>query len=461
MNQACQILFEKYHGFGVAILLLIYNSVITMGMVMALPVMVPLAVTRNKRRQTLRQRLGWWRYPWQSMGSQKISKPIWVHALSVGEVIAAQPMIEKIKNQHPDSRIVLTVSTLTGFQTAARLFVCKTIDLAYFPYDLIWSVRKVADMIDAEVVILVETDIWPNFLVEMKRRRIPVYLVNIRLSDSAWHYFRRFRWLSGKLFKAFEKICLQTPEDANRMSLLGIPKERLCVSGNIKFDGVGEGNADGVWDQWQKRIQQSLQQPVIVAGSTHDGEEQILLDAVISLKKAGKAIHLIIAPRDPERTQDILALCSSKGLEAIRLSQRFDRPLSPSIDVMVVGFIGALKALYSLAAVAFIGGSLVKEGGHNPLEPAHFGKPVVFGPGMRDFRQIAAWLLNAGGARQVTNVESLTLMFSQLLDNSHLAATMGERARQVVQLHQGAVAKTLSFIDLASRIPSKSNRVEN
>jgi 3-deoxy-D-manno-octulosonic-acid transferase len=447
-DRARQIQSGNRPGFGAFLLLLVYNILVTLVLLVALPVVIPLVIASTKRRQTLRQRLGWWRYPWQAMHARPARAKVWVHALSVGEVLAAQPLVKGINDRYPQLQVVVTVSTLTGFQTASRLFAGTSVELAYFPYDWIGSVRTVADKIGARAVILVETDIWPNFLAEMKRRHVPVYLVNLRLSDKAWKSFRRFKWLAGKLFGAFEKICVQTPFDALRLTRVGIAKERLCVTGNIKFDGVATTAAGDVAAHWRKRLQLASTQKIVVAGSTHEGEELLLLDAFLALKQAGRALCLILAPRDPNRAPHLLAWCHQKGVSADRLSELSGNTGDHGPDVIVVDFIGPLKELYSLADVAFVGGSLVKEGGHNPLEPAVFGRAIVFGPDMRDFRQIAAWLLTAGGARQVAHQAELTTTLSLLLDDGQLAASMGERARQVVMQHQGAVAQTLKSLDL-------------
>jgi 3-deoxy-D-manno-octulosonic-acid transferase len=200
-------------------------------------------------------------------------------------------------------------------------------------------------------------------------------------------------------------------------------------------------------------LQLASTQQIVVAGSTHEGEEQFLIDSFSSIKKDDKTISLLIAPRDPDRAQEVLALSKTRGLTAQRLSELFSGTWNHCPDVIVVDFIGALKELYSLSDVAFVGGSLVKAGGHNPLEPAIFGRPIVFGPDMRDFRQIAAWLLLADGARQVSDQKELTMVLSQLLDDPQLAASMGERARKVVLAHQGAVTRTLKSLDLISVSP--------
>jgi 3-deoxy-D-manno-octulosonic-acid transferase len=450
VDQTRQLKSQHRFRWGAAILLLLYNTMATMGLLAALPLLLPLVIVSRKRRRTLLQRMGWQPYPWQTSPKGGHRARVWVHGLSVGEVLAAQPLVEGLMDRHPELQVLFTASTLTGFQTAAQLFGERSVEVAYFPYDLIWSVRTVADRIDARAVILVETDIWPNFMAEMNRRKIPVFMVNMRLSHGTWKRWRRLKWVAGYLFGAFQGICVQTQNDSRRLIRLGVAQQRLCVTGNIKFDGVATAADNADETHWRQRLQIGAAQAVIVAGSTHDGEEQLLLEALATLKKGKRAVRFVIAPRDPDRARSVLALCGKMGLAAGRLSQLSGTAPNRPLDVVVVDLIGPLKELYSLAHVAFVGGSLVNEGGHNPLEPAIFGKPVVFGPDMCDFHQIAQWLLQSNGARQVSDRGELIEALSEILDNTALATRMGDRARQVVLMHQGAVARTLLFLDLKS-----------
>lgn len=428
--------------------LLLYSAMMTAGLVLAIPIWVPWVITSAKRRRTIRQRLGWWTYPWESERHSESSAPLWVHALSVGEVSAAQPFVEKVREQYPSMGIVVSVSTLTGFQTASRLFKGQDIDLAFFPYDWLWSVQSVVKKINPKAVVLVETDIWPVFLSVMHRMHIPVYIVNLRISDSAWKRYRQLKRVAAALFGAFEAVFLQTPRDARRLIKLGVDENRLHITGNFKFDRFSLDSDQGRVKHWRNRLHLDASQPVIVAGSTHHGEEPYVLDAFKAIQdqdRAGAA-RLIVAPRDHNRATEVLALCRQRGLAAVRLSHLPRGIGEPPPEVIVVDSIGVLKELFSLADVAFVGGSLVNEGGHNPLEPAIHGKPILFGPDMRDFRQIAAWLLEAGGARQVGDAKALSEALSHLLDDRSEAMQMGERAKAVVVSHQGAVSRTLAYL---------------
>jgi 3-deoxy-D-manno-octulosonic-acid transferase len=352
---------------------------------------------------------------------------------------------------YPHIQLIFTASTLTGFQTAERIFAKRDIDLAYFPYDWIVSIRAVAAKINPHAVIIIETDIWPNFLIEMHRRCIPVYLVNMRLSDRAFRTYRHIKSMAGRLFGTFDTICAQTEQDAMRLCRLGVDPKRVVVTGNIKFDDVDQQNSDDIPDNWRLLKQAARQRQVVVAGSTHNGEEAALIDALRSVEDKMEPPLLIIAPRDPDRSKQVLALCKRDGRRCCRLSDLLDGQQNQQPHVIVADFLGALKQLYGLADIAFVGGSLVSEGGHNPLEPAAWGKPVLFGPDMRDFHEIACWLIEAGGARQVAGKDRLGPLMFELLSSPALAKTIGGCARTVFLSNKGAVTKTLSCLDPSLR----------
>jgi len=430
------------------ILYLFYNAMLMAGLFFLLPMLVSLVVTKIKRRHTFRQRMGWCRYPWQSGQGKRVDKCIWVHALSVGEVRAAQPLVDRLRTLQPDARICLSASTLTGFQTASHLFNHQSgIDLTYFPYDWIWAVRNAASQINPSTVILTETDIWPNFLMEMHRRRIPVSLVNLRLSDSSWRNYRRFKWVARYMFHGFEKIAVQGQKDLKRLTLLGVPPDKIAVTGNLKFDSIAPASAADSAARWKRDLGIAPKKRILVAGSTHEGEEKVLLAVLSSLLNRDDGMVLTLAPRDPLRSSEVIKLCSLQGLSAGLLSALVKKqPGTESPQVIVVDSIGVLKALYSMADIVFVGGSLVSCGGHNPLEPAAWGKPVLFGPDMKDFPVISELLLEAQAAHRVKDADELGSVIRSLLTDPQSAQRMGRRALQVINSHRGAVDKTLKFL---------------
>ena len=427
---------------------LLFNAVVTIGAVVLAPVWIFWVMATPRHRQTLLKRLGF---------SFKRCSPhrngtggfrLWIHALSVGEVHASHALVNGLLSAFPDIDLTFTASTLTGFQTAERLFGNRCIDLAYYPLDWIVSIQMVANRIDPDAVILIETDIWPNFLTAMHRRGVPVYLVNMRLSDSAFRIFVRIKGVARRLLGAFEVICVQTRQDLMRLGRVGVESRRVVVTGNIKFDDEGHSESDKTIGHWPELLAAVDHRQVIVAGSTHEGEETQLLTAVKIIEEQREPPLLILVPRNPDRSRRVLDVCDEAGRSSCLLSQLLEGRGLRRPEVVVVDFIGALKRLYALADIAFVGGSLCPEGGHNPLEPAAFAKPVLFGPDMRDFHHIAEMLKRAGGARQIAPQEPLGPLLLELLSDSASAGRMGQRARGVFLSNKGAVQRTLACLNL-------------
>jgi 3-deoxy-D-manno-octulosonic-acid transferase len=427
---------------------LLYNAILTIGAVVLAPIWIFRVIATPRHRQTLFKRLGFSFRRSSLYRNGSSGYRLWVHALSVGEVHASQALVDGLLDAYPDIDLTFTASTLTGFQTAERIFSHRQIDLAYYPLDWIVSVQMVANRIDPDAVILIETDIWPNFLAAMHRRGVPVYLVNMRLSDRAFQIFVRIKWVARLLLGAFEMICVQTRQDLTRLGRIGVESRRMAVTGNIKFDDEGHSESDRIIDHWSELLAAVDHRQVIVAGSTHEGEETQLLEAVKIIEEQRKPPLLVLVPRNPERTRYVLNVCDEAGRSCCLLSRLLEGGGPRRPDVVVVDFIGALKRLYALADIAFVGGSLCPQGGHNPLEPAAFAKPVLFGPDMRDFHHIAEMLKRAGGARQIAQQEPLGSLLLELLSDPASARRMGQRARGVFLSNKGAVQRTLDSLNL-------------
>jgi len=428
-------------------LILLYNILICIGITIGFPLIIPLVLTTEKRRKTFLNRLGL--KPFSKSISQNRyhnpdNKPIWVHALSVGEVISAVPLIKELRKCCKHHNLVFSASTKTGFQTANTLLKENVDSIFFFPYDLLISVKHIAAKINPAIVIIVESDIWPNFMFEMKNRHIPVLLVNARLSKRSYRGYKKFLFFSKKLFLSFSEICAQSPEDAHRFNLLGIPSNRIKITGNIKFDQ----QYDLVSQEQADNLKQSLginpSQKIFLAGSTHYKEESILLDAFLRLKNNNPDIILIIVPRNPDRSKPVCNLCKFKGLSAITMTDFEEKKLNS--DVIVINRMGILKTLYAIVDIAFVGGSLVKCGGHNPLEPAAFSKPVIFGPDMSDFSEISNMLVKSGGAVTVYDADSIYQTLSRLIVNEKKAEDMGKKAFNLFNENKGAVDKTLNVV---------------
>ena len=414
---------------------------------MGLPLIIPLVLATDKRRKTVLHRLGLMPLPKaisQNRSQKRDNRPIWIHALSVGEVLSAVPLIKELKSCFKHQDIVFSASTKTGFEIANNLLKGNVDSIFFFPYDLLVSVKHIAAKVEPAIVIIVESDIWPNFLFEMKRRNVPVILVNARLSKKSYFGYKRFLFFSKRLFLSFSKICVQSSEDANRFSLLGIPRGRITITGNIKFDQ----QYDFAGREELNKLRQSLlikpSQKILLAGSTHYGEEAILLDAFSRLKKKYLDLILIIVPRNPDRARSVCRICKSAGLFAVTMSELEEK--KPGQDVIVVDRIGILKMLYAIADMAFVGGSLVRCGGHNPIEPAAFSKPIIFGPNMSDFADISDMLIRSGGAVVVQDAESIYRSLEMLITDSKSVESIGRSAFNVFCENKGAVEKTLRVV---------------
>ena len=424
----------------------LYNIILTIGITVGIPLIIPIILLSEKRRKTFLQRLGVKRLPENILF--KRDKPIWIHALSVGEVFSSVPLVMKLKERFKDKRIVFSASTKTGFEIANKLFKKNVDSIFFFPFDLLFSVKYITGKIDPAIVIIVESDIWPNFLFEMKKRHIPVVLINARLSKRSFKGYKRFSFIFNKLFLSFAKICTQSIEDARRFMLLGIPSNMISTTGNIKFDQP----YDPVSEEEIELLKQSMHiyQPakkILMAGSTHKGEESILIDAFSRIRKDFADTVLVVVPRNPKRARSVLKLCKSAGFLSILMKNFENVDKDEKFDVIVVDVIGILKRLYAIADVAFVGGSLVALSGHNPLEPSAFSKPIIFGQHMSDFAHISQMLVDSGGAVQVENANSLYETIADFLSDNDKARNMGEKAFSVFNANKGAVEKTLKVIE--------------
>jgi 3-deoxy-D-manno-octulosonic-acid transferase len=426
-----------------------YNLLWIFGCLLAIPWLLVSVIVSPKRRKTVLQRLGLAIAP--ELRNLKTShsnpSPLWVHALSVGEVLSAVSLAGSLKQKYPDRPVVFSASTLTGYETARRLLQNDLDAVFYFPYDLIFSVRTVINRVHPGLVVIVETDIWPNFLFKMKQCTIPVVLVNARLSDRSYSRYRRFSKWASPLFHCFSVICTQSAEDARRFMGLGLSADKVAIAGNLKYDSAPDLVSEQTIHYLRQMLPQTPCRRCLVAGSTHPGEEVILLEAFSRLRDEFSASYLILAPRDIERANEVSSLAVFYGLTAQLLTQMEGDPSPNPPDVIVVNTIGHLKALYALCDVAFVGGSLRDFGGHNLLEPAAFAKPILVGPHTRDVAESCNRLLAAGGAWVVHDATELVQAVHTLLCNPERSLAMGRQALQVLQENQGSLAKTMQAIE--------------
>jgi 3-deoxy-D-manno-octulosonic-acid transferase len=395
-------------------------------------IVFPLWIFRAKRRKTLFKRLGWQDYPHR----RSSRRPLWIHALSIGELLSAESLIKHLRRDIGDRPLYISVSTYSAFAMAAERFNGFSDGCFYFPYDVSFAVNRCLNTIDPALLVLIETDIWPGFLAEANRRKIPCLLVNGRLSPESFRTYHAFRALFQPAFNQFRGIYPQSPGESQRFLAIGVEPSRLRTAGNLKFDVALDPPDEGTLAALRHELHMPPHSPVLIAGSTHRGEEEIIRSCFLRLRRKFAGLRLVIAPRRPERGAEVLALFLREGLEA-ELSSHIHGPAS----VVVVDRMGYLSRLYAVGDIAVVGGSFVPQGGQNPIEPAACGKPVIFGPDMHDFPDISKWLLESGAAIQVGGEADLCAVCDRLLSDMHEARKMGAHGRRLVTEHQGTTTR--------------------
>jgi len=377
------------------------------------------------------------------------SEAVWIHAVSVGEVLAAKPLVEGLKRRYPGRLIFVSTTTETG-QRLARERLQSADGIFYFPLDWVVPVRRALRAIRPALVIIMETEIWPNFLREARQNGVPVIFANARISERSFARFRRWKFVAGEFFaQALSDATLflaQTPEDAKRLNEMGAREERIEVTGNLKYDS--EPPAIGAFGAWLKEeVARQDRWPVIVAGSVVEEEEEAVLAAYDVVQRQWRRALLVLAPRKPDRFEAAANIVGTDGWHVVRRSVLdLTAPLDENADVLVLDSIGELAGLYSMAAAVFVGGSLVPAGGHNILEPAWFARPPVFGPSMENFREMAAQFLDARAGIQVRSSQQLGKVWVQLIEEDALRERMGKAARQLSERNRGATAVSLERI---------------
>jgi 3-deoxy-D-manno-octulosonic-acid transferase len=374
---------------------------------------------------------------------------IWIHAVSVGEVLASVPLAKALKCKDPSRPVLVSTTTETG-QRLARERLAAADGIFYFPLDWVVPVRRALNSIRPDAVIVMETEIWPNFLREAQRRGVPVIFANARISKRSFARFQRWKFLLREFFErtlndaAF--FLAQTEEDAKRLKSMGAPEERVEVTGNLKYDvDAPQVAAFGGWLAAEVKRQERW--PVVVAGSVVEEEEQRVLAAFDIVQRRWRHALLVLAPRKPGRFRAAMEIAESSGWRVVQRS-RIDmtHAFDEDADVVLLDSIGELAGLYSLADAVFVGGSLVNSGGHNILEPAWFGRPPVFGTSMDNFRAMADEFLDAHAAIQVNNEAQLGKVWVQLIEDPTASERMGKAARQLAQRNRGATARSLERI---------------
>jgi 3-deoxy-D-manno-octulosonic-acid transferase len=421
-------------------ILFFYNVALLAALVLGAPWWLWKMATTQKYRDGLKERLGWVPRKLEKAAGLGGERPvIWLHAVSVGEVLAVSRLVGELDHAFPQHRLVISTTTRTGQALARERFGAERV--FYCPLDLPWAVRAYLNALQPALLILAETEFWPNLLRGCFRRKIPVAVVNARISDRSWPRYRRLRGLWQPFLERLSRVLAQTATDAERLKAIGCRPERVTVAGNLKFDVRAVQEAEAT------RLLKAANVRLVVAGSTLEGEEAALLEAWPKLLAADPQLGLVLAPRHPERFGAVAALLGNSGVNWVRRSEWDARSAEPLIagDILLLDTIGELASVYSVAAVAFVGGSLIPAGGHNPLEPAQFGVPIVMGPHYVNFRAITEDLL-AHQALRIATKESLAAVLAGLLKDRGEAAGMGERARRVFASQAGATGRSVEAL---------------
>ncbi len=374
---------------------------------------------------------------------------IWLHAVSVGEVLASRELLEGLRKEYPQSQIVISTVTPTGNAVVRKIAGPQDI-VIYLPLDISLIAAAVVRRINPLLVIIAETELWPNLIGVLNKRKVPIITVNARISDGSFRGYGLIRFLIRPVLNKISLFCLQTESDARRLTALGASPEKLRVTGNMKFDNADypplrdPATRDA---EYRKRLGLGEKERLLTAGSTHPGEEEIVLRVYKQLLKDFPELKLLIAPRHPERAGEIGKLALNYGFDPIFISKlqpsAIDRRLS---TVFILDTIGQLTSFYAVSDIVFVGKSLVNKGGQNILEPAFFAKPILFGPHMFNFREITALFLANQAAVMVQDEEELSQKIQFLLANPDEADRLGQAGKELLIRNQGATERNLGFI---------------
>jgi 3-deoxy-D-manno-octulosonic-acid transferase len=429
--------------------MLLYSFALTVGLVVSAPWWLLRMATTSRYREGLRQRLG--AVPARLREFVSGKRVLWVHAVSVGEVLAASRLVGESEAALGEGFcVVISTTTRTGQALARERFGAERV--FYFPLDFAWAVRRYLRVLRPKALVLMESELWPRMLHECSRAGVPVAVVNARVSDRSFARGTRLRVAWGRALRKVSLWLTQSEEDARRLVAMGARANGVRVGGNLKFDvrAPKESRVAGLIREV------AAGRPVVVAGSTVGGErldeEAMVIQAWEGKVWRGLGALLVLAPRHPERFAEVEAVAMKFRLvKASEFSSTEEGPppessSSARVDVVLLDTIGDLAAVYGVADVAFVGGSLVKRGGHNPLEPAQFGMPVVMGPSYENFREIVGKMADADGIRIVKDEMELGIAFEELLTNRDSARAMGERGRRVFEQEQGATARAVAAV---------------
>ena len=419
----------------------VYNLILSLLLLLASPLVLPAVLFGRGWRKGALERFGF--YPRGVRRAFEKSRPLWIHAVSVGEVRAAFSLAAELKRRSPGLKIILSTFTHAGYNMASRMGGAAD-GIIFFPLDHPWAVRRALSVFAPSAVIFLETEIWPNFLYHAHRRGIPTLLLSGRISPRAFRRYRRWRWFFSGVLKRFTAAGMQNEIYAQRIINLGVNSSKVTVTGNLKHAG-DEGLGTVVPSKGETVLGMNGTRRVLVAGSTHRGEEELLLDVFSDLKAVIPDLLMILAPRHPKRFEEVEKLLQRKHVNYLRKSSMNGHGAKDA-DVIFLDTLGDLPMVYSVASVVFVGGSLVDVGGHNLIEPARWSKPLLFGPYMTNFADLASEMKQSGGGVEVKGREDLMREVTSLLTEPGRALEVGQNARQVVDGDRGVVERSLELV---------------
>jgi 3-deoxy-D-manno-octulosonic-acid transferase len=422
----------------------VYSVLTLAAFILVSPYFLYQAIRYKKYIGSLRERLGYLPISFNLDGEESI----WIHAVSVGEALTARALAADLKRRYPRLRLYLSTTTMAG-QQVARASLRHLVDgVFYFPFDWMFIVRRTLNLVRPRLFVMMETEIWPNLLHACRKRGVKTAVINGRISSRSYPRYKLIRPFFRRVLADVDRFCMQSEESADRLKNLGADPARVTVTGSLKFDSL-ELPAPTAHGKPRERVLRffrvSGHRTVLIAGSTMRGEEAAVLQAFAKIKATQTHAIAIIAPRQPERFGEVERLARDAGFATMRRSE-LPIDAEPRADVIVLDSIGELAQLYQLATVVFVGGSLADHGGHNILEPAIFGKPIVFGPHMQNFREIAEAFIGNGAAIQVQSDRELDEAILSLVRDPVHRARLGAAARALVEANRGAKDKTLAVL---------------
>jgi 3-deoxy-D-manno-octulosonic-acid transferase len=419
----------------------LYSALLAFFLLLTLPYWLLQMLRHGKYRAGLRQRFG--AVP-PALAAGRHQPTIWIHAVSVGEVVAASAVVEALRQKSPSHRVLISTTTSTGQKLAARRFGAENV--IYFPLDFAFAIRPYLRALDPQLVVVAETEFWPNFLRLAKRSGARIAVINCRISDRSFPGYQRFRfWLPKLLEKTLSNVDIflaQTEEDRQRLVEIGAAASKVTVAGNLKFD-VQPPPEPKIVASLRESLTHSGAGPILVCGSTLEDEEGSLLSAFSNILANHPKSVLVLAPRHPERFAEVAELVEQLGFRMHRRSLWSGEPLAAS--VLLVDSIGELATLYSLATVAFVGGSLVPRGGHNILEPALYGVPIVTGNHYENFRDVVNFFASRNAVR-IVGLAELPLVLIELIENESERATLGRNALAALESQRGTTERTVKAL---------------